>query len=74
MLSGWPLPLRNLTPAHPAIRLVTRLLLYFNAYYFYYAYTTLMRVGKLVIIELWGECCVCDLGAWRVRVVSIELE
>ena len=27
-----------------------------------------------MIIELWGECCMCDLGAWRVRVVSTKLE
>ena len=64
----------TLTPAHPAVRLVTRLLLYFIAYYFYYAYTTLMRGGKLVLSGLWGECCVCDLGARRVRVVSTKLE
>ena len=30
--------------------------------------------GKLVLPELWGECCVCDLGAWRVRVVLTKLE
>ena len=29
---------------------------------------------KLVLPGLWEECCVCDLGAWRVRVVSTELE
>ena len=29
---------------------------------------------KLVLSGLWGECCVCDLGAWRVRVVSTKLE
>ena len=33
-----------------------------------------MRGGKLVLSGLWGECCVCDLGAWRVRVVSTKLE
>ena len=65
---------RNLAPAHPAVRLVTRLLLYFITYYFYYAYTTLMRGGKLVLSGLWGECCVCDLGVWRERVVSTKLE
>ena len=29
---------------------------------------------KLVLSGLWGECYLCDLGAWRVRVVSIKLE
>ena len=29
---------------------------------------------KLVLTGLWGECCVCDLGAWRVRVASTKLE
>ena len=31
----------------PAVRLVTRLLLYFIAYYFYYACAILMRGGNL---------------------------
>ena len=71
---GKPLAAVVLTPAYPGIRLDTCLLLYFIAYYFYYACTTLMRGGKLVLSGLWGECCVCDLGAWRVRVVSTKLE
>ena len=29
---------------------------------------------KLVLPGLWGECCVCDLGVWRLRVVSTKLE
>ena len=57
-------------PAYPTIRLDTRLLLYFIAYYFYY----INEWWKLVLSGLWGECCVCDLGAWRVRVVSTKLE
>ena len=29
---------------------------------------------KLALSKLWGECYVCDLGAWRVRVESPKLE
>ena len=29
---------------------------------------------KLELSGLWGECCVCDLGVWRVRVVLTKLE
>ena len=29
---------------------------------------------KLELSRLWGECCMCDLGAWRVRVVLTKLE
>ena len=34
----------------------------------------MVRGGELVLFGLWGECCVCGLGAWRVRVVSTKLE
>ena len=45
-------------------------------YFITYTSTTLtLRAWwKLVLPGLWGECCVCDLGVWRVRVVSTKLE
>ena len=69
----------TLTQPYPCCTLllgkVTCLLLYFTAYYFYYAYIYHIDAWwKLELSGLWGECCVCDLGAWRVRVVSTKLE
>jgi hypothetical protein len=43
---------------------------------YFLIYTTLILCAwwKLVLPGLWGECFVCDLGVWRVRVVSTKLE
>ena len=61
--------------AHPTVRLITSSLLYFTAYYFYYAYIYHIDAWwKLELSGLWGECYVGDLGVWRVRVVSTKLE
>ena len=49
---------RNLAPAHPAVRLVTRLLLYFITYFFYYAFTTLMRGGNWCYLD-YRESAAC---------------
>ena len=48
----------TLPPAYPAIRLDTCLLLYFVAYYFYYACTTLMRGGNWCYLD-YGESAAC---------------
>ena len=45
-------------PAYPAIMLDTGLLLYFVAYYFYYACTTLMRGGNWCYLD-YGESAAC---------------
>ena len=61
-------------PAYPAIRLDTRLLLYIHCLLLPLRLYYIDAWWKLVLSRLWGECCVCDLGVWRVRVVSTKLE